>query len=360
MSYRVIFDTNAVRNAESVSDFLGGRPELARFAKTSEILIPGIVIDEIKAQKKKHLVSKREAFLSNPFHFLRKIEEADTKNFDIDKWISDLVLTESISHTIISLTKSDCLWEMKKMCLEGTPPFEEDKEKGFKDSFLYFTVLEYLESNPEESVFVVTKDRRLKESFAGNGRVVVVENYEEFEKNTTDYFKQEYFLSTLKERVLKEITPECVRDIWLNVNDNWVLKVVVEEEEFLVEVDFSSREIIDVIDPIIPSLGSIRSEIEPGSKEKEDPSFHELVAFLVSSRSYKHTHDCITFVKKYIPYLSLDEIKNLVEASVSNPQIKRIAGDDDIKEFFMQLFDSKSEILSEDTKAEFIAIFKVK
>ena len=103
MKYKVIFDTNSIRNAESVADFLGGRAELERFLKVSEIIIPDIVIEEIKNQKRKHLISKRESFISNPFHFLRKINEEETKSFDIDKWITDLVDKESIPHTVIAI-----------------------------------------------------------------------------------------------------------------------------------------------------------------------------------------------------------------------------------------------------------------
>jgi len=84
MLHKVIFDTNTIRNAESITDFFGGRAELENFLKVAEIIIPEIVLDEIKKQKRVHLASKRESFLSNPFHKLRDIDPEETKNFNIE------------------------------------------------------------------------------------------------------------------------------------------------------------------------------------------------------------------------------------------------------------------------------------
>jgi len=64
---KVIFDTNAVRNTDS-NNFLGNRSELQQFSKIVEIIIPDIVIEELKRQKGRQLKSQKQSFLDNPFH----------------------------------------------------------------------------------------------------------------------------------------------------------------------------------------------------------------------------------------------------------------------------------------------------
>lgn len=118
MKYKVIFDTSAIRNANSASEFLGSRSDLSRFLEVAEIIIPEMVIEEIKSQKRKSLVKKRKLFLENPFHFLRKINEGETKSFDIEKWIEHLIGEERIPYRIILLTKN-CLVDMKNLCLRN-------------------------------------------------------------------------------------------------------------------------------------------------------------------------------------------------------------------------------------------------
>lgn len=337
MKYKVIFDTNSIRNAESVADFLGGRAELERFLKVSEIIIPDIVIEEIKNQKRKHLISKRDSFLSNPFHFLRKINEEETKGFDIEKWITDLVHEESVPHTVIFLTKDNVLDEMKKLCLANLPPFEESCDKGFKDAYIYFTILEYLESNIGESVFVVTNDERLRMAFNNNVRVTVVENFDEFEKYTDSYFREEYFINRLREEMSGDITADCIEEIWLNTNENWVIKILYDNKTHFVEVDFSTREII-------------------GFTDFDFPTF---VRELVNSGSFANTHSMISSLVKYVQYFSNQNIIDLIGASTENGQIYLISTDEDIKGFFTSLFESKSQIITdEEVVWRFKQIFK--
>lgn len=335
MKYKAIFDTNSIRNADSVADFLGGRSELERFLKVSEIIIPDIVIDEIKCQKRKHLVSKRDSFLSNPFHFLRKIDEEKTKNFDIDKWISELAAGEKLPYITINLTRTNGLDEIKRLCLGNLPPFEENSDKGFKDAYIYLTITDYLNSLKDENVFVVTKDERLKMAFNGNGRVTVVKDYEEFEKHIDIYFREEYFINRLKEEISENITSDSIEDIWLNANENWVIRLSCDEKTYHVEVDFSSREIIS----------------------STDFNFSEGVSGLIISGSFRTAHSFIEMIKDYTQYFSDQEIQNLIEAATNNDQIYSIATDEDVKEFFALIFKAKSQIIPEEIKTEFFKYF---
>lgn len=335
MKYKVIFDTNSIRSADSVADFLGGRSELERFLKVSEIIIPEIVIEEIKNQKKKHLISKRDSFLSNPFHLLRKIDENKTKNFDIEEWISQLAGDESVPYSVISLTSDNVLEEIKRLCLGNLPPFEEKSDKGFKDAYIYFTILEYLDSCNDENVFVVTKDDRLKIAFEGNARVTVVKNFDEFEKYIDTYFREEYFINRLKEEISENITADCIEEIWLNTEENWTIKISCDEKIYFVEVDFSSREIIDFT----------------------DFNFAEGITDLITSGTFRTTHSSIEMIKDYVRYFSNQEIQNLIEAATNNNQIYSIATDEDVKEFFMQIYNAKTQVVPEEMKAEFNKYF---
>ena len=335
MKYKAIFDTNTIRNAESIADFLGGRDELERFLKVSEIIIPDIVIEEIKNQKRRHLISKRDSFLANPFHWLRKIDEKKTKEFDIEKWILEVLGGEKIPYSIISLTRQDALEEIKKLCLGNLPPFEETSDKGFKDAYIYFTVLDYLDNHTGENIFLITKDDRLKQSFNGNARVTVVKNFDEFEKHIDIYFREEYFINRLKERVSENITADRIEEIWLNTEENWTIKLSCDEKMYFVDVDFSSREIID----------------------STDFNFAEGIAGLVISGTFRTTHSNIEIIKDYVRYFSDQEIQNLIEAATDNGQIYSIATDEDVKEFFVPIFKAKSQIVSEEIRVEFSKYF---
>jgi rRNA-processing protein FCF1 len=335
MKYKVVFDTNTIRNAESVADFLGGRSVLERFLKVSEIIIPEIVIEEIKNQKRKHLISKRDSFLSNPFHFLRKIDENETKKFDIEKWILELADNESLPYSVISLTRDNVLEDIKKLCLGNLPPFEENSDKGFKDAYIYFTILEYLNNCEGKNIFVVTKDDRLKMAFEGNTRVTVVKDFDEFEKYIDTYFREEYFINRFKEEVSENITADCIEGIWLNTEENWTIKLSCDEKIYFVEVDFSSREIIDFT----------------------DFNFAKGIAGLIISGAFRTTHSYIKMIKDYVRYFSDQEIQNLIEAATNNNQIYSIATDEDVKEFFMPIFKAKSQIISDEIKAEFSKYF---
>ena len=106
MKYKVIFDTNAIRNAKSISHFLGGRTELERFVKVTDIIIPDLVIEEIKTQKSENLNKYKKEFLENPFYSLLGIDENEVKTFSIDKYISELIDDEKIPYTVISINNT--------------------------------------------------------------------------------------------------------------------------------------------------------------------------------------------------------------------------------------------------------------
>ena len=338
MKHKVIFDTNSVRNAESFSDFLGGRSDLERFLTLAQIIIPDLVIEEIRCQKKKQLTSKRDSFLSNPFHYLLDLNKEDTEKFDMDKWIAELLKTEKIPHVVISLTKNKAkiLDQLKDLCLTGAPPFEESSDKGFKDAYIYFTILEYLNNSEDENLFVVTKDDRLRMALQKHRRIRVVRDFDEFEDYNSEYFKDEYFVSRVKEEIDENIEASNIVSVSLNIEENWVLKITCRERVYFLEVDFRSKEIIGFI----------------------DKDYSDDINGLVSASNFSATHAYIESLKDRINYFSDDDVQNLLSAANKNDQIYWIAEDEDVKSFFGTLFKAKKSILTDEEKKLFEEHFK--
>ena len=217
---KVIFDTNTLKCDNSSQYFLGGRSELEKFGKISKIIIPDLVIEEIKCQKWRNLSSKRKSFFDNIFHKILSVNETDTKNFDIGAFIKEQEDNENISYEVIKLTDFSILSSIRELALWNKAPFSKKSDKGFKDTYIFFTVLEFLKSNPEENVYFVTKDERLKEAFALQKKVIVVSDFDDFQRYRLSYFREPYFVEKLCEEVSKDISSEYIRDAWLNLNSN--------------------------------------------------------------------------------------------------------------------------------------------
>lgn len=64
-------------------------------------------------------------------------------------------------------------------------------------------------------------------------------------------------------------------------------------------------------------------------------------------------------IRDYIRYFSDQEIQNLIEAATENDQIYSIATNEEVKEFFITIFKSKSKIIPEETRSKFKQYFLV-
>ncbi|KAA5537887.1 PIN domain-containing protein [Paenimyroides baculatum] len=321
MKEKVIFDTNTLRNTE-INFFLGNRKELERFAQDADIVVPHVVIEEIKRQKRAVLKGKKDSFIGNPFHNLLGINEAYTKAFDIDNYIENLQLDETIEFDIIDLKSNDVLPIMKELALLKKAPFEnaDNTDKGFKDALIYFSVLEYLQEVENKYVFVCAKDNLLKEAFKNEPNVIVVKDYEEFKKQSVTQFIGDYFIEKVNAELDITITATDIKNYWNNISDNKVVLVETNGEQFVIESD--SGEIINHCNV---------AEYQPNIER------------LISSPNFAKTHDYIADLSPYITYFSENEILNLLEKALENEQVKWILGDSDVKEFFGQLFEAKKE-----------------
>lgn len=320
---KVIFDTNFIRNTEP-NQFLGGRSELERFSKVADLVFPDIVIEEIKNQKRKNLESKKDSFLENPFHCLRKLDYSETKKFDIESHLTAIENNETLDYSVIKLSDYSVLEKMKDLALKKCPPFEagEKTDKGFKDAFIYFTILEYLQSIPDKMIFFCCKDGRLTEAFKQHPNIIVIKSFDEFIKISITVFSDDYFIGKLKTKINRNITKESIIDYWVNINDNRVLLIEVDSEKNVVEVE--SGEIV--------------------ASEKVDV-YSDTITALINSMSFARTHSAIEELRPYLHFLSDNEIINVLEAANDNGQICCIIGDPDVKIFISTLYEKKKEIL---------------
>ncbi|MCK5679593.1 DUF4935 domain-containing protein [bacterium] len=327
---KVIFDTNFIRNKDP-EQFLGGRSELEKFAKVAELVFPDIVIEEIKNQKRRNLESKKDSFLKNPFHWLRKLDHDETKNFDIESHLTELEYNETLEYSVIKLSDYSVLEQMKELALKKLPPFDagDNTDKGFKDACMYFSTLEYLQTIPDKLVFVCCKDGRLKEAFKKHPNIIVIESFDEFIQNSITVFYDDYFIEKLKTEIHCDISKESIIDYWVNINDNRVLLIEIEDKKTAVEVDAGEIVAFEKIDTYSKSIKS-----------------------LIDTGSFATTHSVIEKLNPYLHFLSDDEILKIFNACLDNGQIWMIMTDEDVKQFISTLYHSKKGILPTELRAK--------
>ena len=336
MREKVIFDTNIIRNAEA-TNFLGGRNELERFADVADIVIPDIVIQEIKRQKRKNLQSNKQKFLVNPFHNLLEIDETNTNAFDIDDYIEKLVKDEDFKYEIIDIKDNNVLPLIKELAIKKKPPFEgkDGTDKGFKDALLYFSVLENLQEIPNKNVFVCVKDGRLKEALDVHQNIIVVESYDEFKAKSISQYYDDYFIQQVEKELSIDIEQEHIIEHWTNFEDNHVVLINLEDEEFLVEVD----------------AGEIVNSVNKNQ-------FSENLQSLISSTSFNQTDTAIDDLEEYKTLFSEEEISNLLSAAHDNTQIRWIIDKDALVQFFGPLYLANKHIVEPEKQTFFNEIFE--
>lgn len=346
MKYKVIFDTNPLYSKKSTNSFFGENSKLRDFREISEIIIPEMVIEELISQKRNYLNSERNDFLKNPFHSLMGLDEEKTEKFDIEQYISHLREKEIITYEIIPLTNPTAFEEIKELCLKNSPPFDEKSDRGFKDAYIYLTILDYLKTLNGEVVYFVTSDDRFKEAFDGNRQVRVIESYEEFIQYNDSYFKGIYFIEQLMEVNFIEqlisdteepIKTEDIKQIWINSDGNWILKINYNATIIFIEVDFRTKVI----------------------SECTEDDFSHNISNLISSRAFQHTHTWISALVKYKKFFHYEEIRELIKASIENPQISWISQDEDVNDFFLDLYRKNKKSLDKELDKNFKETFDI-
>lgn len=336
-----IFDTSVIDGEKNTDSFFGGRNELEKFAAVCEVVIPDMVIAEIRKHKIKYLVGEKNRFLINPFRFLLGLKQEEVDALDISSKVDELYVTEPIVHRVIKLSSEHALETIKTMCLGNEAPFEAYKEKsstdkGFKDSYTLLTVKDYVVTQPDAEIFVIVKDGRFADALSKIPGVKVVKDFEEFEMFNKSKFTEEYFLQRLSETIGEPVTADLVLNVDLNINDNWVLEINTPEKPTFVEVDYKNREIV----------GSARVRIQNGINN------------LINSESFDNTDGWVEKLGDYVQYCNYNQLVQLIVGSVSNNQIYWIATKDTLKQFFYPIFEKVENRLDQEMKEKFIEKFE--
>ena len=326
---KVIFDTNIVDNSDA-HIFFGSRNDLTKYKQYAELIFPDMVIEEIKNHIRQKLKKNKNIFLTNPFHWIKSLNIEETEQFDIELHINELIKKETFTFEVIELTDYSCLAEMKYLALKNLPPFEENIDKGFKDAFIYFTVLEYLQKIEDDYIYFVTDDKRLQLAFKNNPNVIVIETFDQFmDKRLTRQF-DDYFIEKLKAEIDISIVRKSIIDFWISINDNEVLLINIENDDILVEVD--SQEIVS-----FDKVDSLRNTINA----------------LILSNHYSDTLGAIRTLTPYSKYLSTEDAINILQALVENAQISGTVGAGDYTINFMgDLYSKVHLILPEEIKSK--------
>ena len=325
--YKIIFDTNFLKN-DGFETFLGNAKNIKEFKKHCEILIPDIVIDEIKQQKVENFNKKKSELEQNPVYKKFISKNNALSKINIDEHIKVLQDKDNISYKVIYLSKPDGILEkIKDLALKNLPPFKEKKDEGFKDSYIYFTILEYIEDQ-KDKIFVATKDGKLQEALEKHKNIVIVQNYKDFESNIIEQYKDDYFIDKLKESLINEaIVADDIIELWKNSSGNDILVVKTDSSRNILEID--SREIINT---------ATYSE------------YKKYIQMLIYSNSFAETHSAIKKIQDYIQYFSNNDVEKIFNASVNNDQIRYIADDEDVKEFLLSLYKSNENLADEEFK----------
>ena len=296
-----------------MKNFFAKQEQLRKFASLAQIIIPDMVIGELREWYKRNLLSEKDKFAKSP---LNNVLNHDLDTIDIETAIGKLLQGEAVSYDTISLSETNYLFKMKELALEKKPPFvsSEGTDKGFKDAYIYFTVLEYLQKVDDKYVFFVTNDALLRNAFNDNLSVHVVADYEEFVKKSVTALYDEYFVEQLQSEINQNITKDSIKDSWFNLNENQVIQINTDDNDYVVEID--SGEIVN---------HDLKSNCQGA------------VDSLVNSGSFTSTHSAITAIKQVLNFLSPDDIANIKQAFETNSQVGLISGDEDVAELIDKL-----------------------
>ncbi len=328
MKHVFCLDTNVLRDEKG--EFWIKEKEINKLLSYGIVVIPEIVLEEIEQKairgfekEKQTLGSKLKAF------FGKQIEKVDIAK-KVKDHIESILSREGVN--MIKLTNFAVLPEMKKLAILKQSPFEgnEGTDKGFKDCYIYFTVLEYQANNPDIKLFFWTKDQRLQSAY-GNTAIQIITGIEDYEKN--------FGLNAYQKEKIASIFRANMQDVIFikteqNINNNQLILTSVSDSKYRFEID--NGEIVDYIseDSVVGSGYSVQ----------------KVISNFTNSWSFKETHIWWFNLSSIQQYLLKDELIQIFQAIINNYQIYGIIGDDDIFEFVNNLFIKRGDILDQEEK----------
>lgn len=339
MKHVFCLDTNVLRDEKG--EFWIKEKEINKLLSYGIVVIPEIVLEEIEQKairgfekEKQTLGSKLKAF------FGQQIEKVDIAK-KVKDHIESILSREGVN--MIKLTNFAVLPEMKKLAILKQSPFEgnEGTDKGFKDCYIYFTLLEYQNKNPSLKLFFWTKDKRLQ-SACHNTSIQIIESIEDYEKN---FWLTDYLRGQIADRLETNVGNVSLLKSEININDNKLLAIQLNQdgESRIYRFELDREEIISYI---------FEEDISKEVNSTEDVLYalKDALDKFINTWSFFNTHISIIELEEIDRYLFNDEIIEILTAITTNPQIYKIIRDEDVLNFVEKLFQKRKDMLEESVR----------
>lgn len=332
MGYQIIIDTNKCRNT-GMDNFLGNKEELQKFIEDScEIILPEIVLSELKQQKKIEYIEELNNFINNKFF---NNEDANFKKIKLEEF--DNIIEKKIQDeqgkyysTIYEITRvGEFYKEMTQKAVLKEAPFDTKSDKGFKDSIVAWSVKEVVDKY-NRTVFLLTKDNRLSQYFVDEDKVKIIESYSDYKKIRLQVENKDLIDNITIIRKLN-IEQEDIIKGWYSLNNDYYM---VLYSGGCARFDIITKDIIDGI--------------------QENPN--KIIDELITSFNYANTHDKISYIKKLniIEYISREKLLELFDGFTKNSQLYEISHDEDVWDFFSILYKKYKKFMNDDLEKNFL------
>lgn len=302
----IFLDTNTI-NSNSLLYLFGCQEKLERLSRTAKIVIPQVVFDELLEHKKRYFVEQKAKFSQNALMPHLDIDRDIVNRLSLDELITQIVEREKIPYITWDLSDySGAFREAYRLAINNLPPFHEGSDKGFKDTCVALSVIDYLDTNQDiEQAYLITNDNRLRTFFLEEARITTLENIDD---------------------AIRAVAPSIA-----------------------IAADASPG-----------SDGSIATKEEKGdgvAPDGECLDLEELTATinaLCNSSCFQDTHSLIARLESNINHIKASQGVRLLKAALHNQQIGWILSDDDVKSFFAVLLQQFGFLLNSDEYSEFV------
>lgn len=246
----VFLDTNVVDNPSAGKHLLGRYRQLVELSALAQIAVARITLEEI-FQHKREAFEKEKAMLAKSELLKNKYPDFDPKAEKYPYTLEDLINEQQkgLSFAVADFSNTNAfIHRFRELAVKKQPPFEAETDKGFKDSMIAETIIEYKEAHPEEEVYFLVEDKRLAKFFDKNVEYKVTTFYNfsaliEFLKTEAKKTKSSNIASNIiynydfKQRELAE-SLETIRDWATKVQTDLTVAGTVISQPL---VDLSSR-----------------------------------------------------------------------------------------------------------------------
>ena len=338
MGYQIIIDTNKCRNT-GMDNFLGNKEELQKFIEDGcEIILPKIVLSELKQQKKIEYKEELNNFINNKFFNNEDANFEKIKLEEFDNIIENQIQDEQGKYysIIYEITCVDEFYkEMTQKAVLKEAPFDTKSDKGFKDSIVAWCVKEVVDKY-NRTVFLLTKDNRLSQYFVDKDKVKIIESYSEYKKIVLQVENKNLIDNTTIIEKLNIDQADIIKG-WYSLNNDYY---IVLYSRGCAKFDIYSKDVIGTIE--------------------ENPN--KIIDELINSYYYAYTHEKISYIKKLniIEYISKEKLLELFDGFTKNSQLYSIAHDKDVWDFFSKLYKEYKKFMNDDLEKNFLISMRAK